>query len=77
MTKIVLTLILTLINVSDFVLRNDKQKTPRNVNIRGKQYARKSLFLFGNEAQTASLVLCPPAPAQVRLQPHLEISVSP
>jgi len=53
MTEVVLTLIPTLINVSDFVLRNDKQKTLRNVNIRGQQYARKSLFLVGNEAHTA------------------------
>jgi predicted pyridoxine 5'-phosphate oxidase superfamily flavin-nucleotide-binding protein len=77
MTKVVLPVIPTLLNISDFALRNDKQNTLRNVNIRGKQYARKSSFLFGNEAHTASLALCPSAPKQARLKSHLKISVSP
>ena len=77
MTEIVLTLIPTLINVSDFALRNDKKKPLRNVNIRDKQYARKCLSLVGNEAHTATLLLCPSAPTPACLKRHLEISVSP
>ena len=77
MTKVLLTLIPTLLNISDLALRNDRQKTLRNVNIRGKQYARKSSFLFGNEGHTAGLALCPSAPTQACPKPHLQISVSP
>jgi len=59
------------------VTKRQKKNNLRNVNNRGKQHARKSLFLFGNEAHTASLVLCPSAPTPACLKPHLDISVSP